>query len=77
MTIFMIFTVIENSCWFENCNQQIRLRLMFFSLSSKRLIESMEYKIKEYFLIVSVATGKVFGQQTIVSVARVLQAPFL
>ena len=46
MTIFMIFTVIENSCWFENCNQQIRLRLMFFSLSSERLIESMEFKIK-------------------------------
>ena len=46
MTIFMIFTVIENSCWFENCNQQIRFRLMFFFLSSKRLIESMEFKIK-------------------------------
>ena len=30
MTIFMIFTVLENSCWFEKCNQQIRLRLMFF-----------------------------------------------
>ena len=46
MTIFMIFTVIENSCWFEKCNQQIRLRLMFFSLSSIGLIESMEFKIK-------------------------------
>ena len=30
MTIFMIVTVLENSCWFEKCNQQIRLRLMFF-----------------------------------------------
>ena len=43
VTIFMIVTVIENSCWFEKCNQQIRLRLMFFPLSSIGLIESMEF----------------------------------
>ena len=43
VTIFMIVTVIENSCWFEKCNQQIRLRLMFFSLSSIGLIESMDF----------------------------------
>ena len=48
MTIFMIFTVIENSWWCEKCNQQIRLRLMFFSLFSKGLIESMEFKIKHW-----------------------------
>ena len=30
VTIFMIVTVIENSCWFEKCNQQIRLKLMYF-----------------------------------------------